>query len=47
MNVLFLVIPLAILIAGGAVYAFFRAARGGQFDDLETPPVRMLMDDEE
>lgn len=47
MNVLYLVIPLAIAFAGGAVWAFFRAARAGQFDDLETPAVRMLMDDEE
>lgn len=47
MSVLFLVIPLAILIAGGAVWAFIHSARTGQFDDLETPAVRMLMDDED
>ena len=30
-----------------AVGFFIWAARTGQFDDLETPPVRMLFDDEE
>ena len=46
MNVLFLVVPLATLLVGGAVWAFARAARGGQFDDLDTPAVRMLHDDD-
>ena len=47
MSVLFIVLPLALLIAAVAVVVFVRAVRGGQFDDLDTPPVRMLHDDDE
>ena len=46
MTVLFLVVPLATLLVGCAVWAFARATRSGQFDDLDTPAVRMLHDDE-
>ncbi len=45
MNVVFIVLPLALLIVGAAVWAFVRAALSGQFDDLETPALRMLHDD--
>jgi cbb3-type cytochrome oxidase maturation protein len=45
MSVLFLVVPLALLVVGGAVWAFVWAAGRGQFDDLDTPAVRMLRDD--
>ncbi len=45
MSVLYLVVPLALLIVGAAVWAFVWAAGRGQFDDLETPAVRMLRDD--
>lgn len=47
MSVIYLVLPLAILLAGGFVVGFLWAARRGQFDDLETPPVRALFDDDE
>ena len=46
MSVLYIVVPLAILIVGVAVAAFVSAAHRGQFDDLDTPAVRMLHDDE-
>ncbi len=45
MSVLFLVVPLATLMVGLAVWAFVRSARSGQMDDLDTPAVRMLHDD--
>jgi cbb3-type cytochrome oxidase maturation protein len=45
MNMIYLVLPLALLLAGAAVAAFMWAARRGQFDDLETPAQRMLHDD--
>ena len=45
MSVIYVVLPLALLIAVGAVVAFIWAARGGQFDDLDTPSVRILHDD--
>ena len=47
MTVLFIVLPLAILIGAGGLAAFIWAARSGQFDDLDTPAVRMLFDDED
>lgn len=45
MSVIFLVVPLATLIVLVAVIAFVWSARRGQFDDLDTPAVRMLHDD--
>lgn len=45
MSVIFLVVPLATLIVLAAVIAFVWSARRGQFDDLDTPAVRMLHDD--
>ncbi len=45
MSVIFVVLPLALLIVGAAVFAFVWSARSGQFDDLDTPAVRMLHDD--
>jgi cbb3-type cytochrome oxidase maturation protein len=45
MSVLFIVLPLAVLMAALAVGAFWWATRGGQFDDLSSPPARMLHDD--
>ena len=47
MSVIFIVVPLAALIVLAAVIAFVVSARRGQFDDLDTPPVRMLNDDSE
>jgi cbb3-type cytochrome oxidase maturation protein len=46
-SVLYIVVPLALLIVAVAVGAFVWAANRGQFDDLDTPPMRMLHDDEE
>lgn len=45
MSVIFIVVPLATLIVLVAVIAFVYSARRGQFDDLDTPAVRMLYDD--
>lgn len=45
MTMMFLMIPLALLMSAGAVAAFIWAVRGGQFDDVETPALRMLHDD--
>lgn len=46
MSILYVLIPLALLILGAAVWAFFWAVGSGQFDDLDTPAVRILMDDD-
>jgi cbb3-type cytochrome oxidase maturation protein len=45
MSVLYLALPIALALAGAAVVACRWCARDGQFDDLETPAVRMLRDD--
>lgn len=45
MSVLYIVLPLALLVVSVAVGAFIWATRRGQFDDLDTPAVRMLHDD--
>ena len=45
MSIIYLVLPLALLIVLAAVIAFVWAARRGQFDDLETPALRILHDD--
>lgn len=47
MSVIFLLLPLAFLIAAIAVGAFIWAARDGQLDDLDTPAARMLFDDDD
>ena len=46
MSILFALIPLAMVLLGFAIWAFFWAARSGQFDDLDTPAVQILLDDE-
>jgi cbb3-type cytochrome oxidase maturation protein len=46
MNIIFLLIPLGLILLLAAIAAFFWAVRNGQFDDLETPAWRILMDDD-
>ncbi len=46
MSALYLVLPLALLIASLAVLAFAWTVRSGQLDDVDTPPRRILFDDE-
>ena len=47
MSILYVLIPLALLLLGLAVWAFFWAVGSGQFDDLDTPAMRVVMDDDE
>lgn len=47
MSAIYIVFPLALLVALVAVFVFVRAVKAGQFDDLDTPGVRMLHDDDE
>ncbi|CAN5883721.1 cbb3-type cytochrome oxidase assembly protein CcoS [soil metagenome] len=42
---LYIVVPLALLVAGAAVAAFIWTVRSGQLDDVDTPPRRILFDD--
>jgi cbb3-type cytochrome oxidase maturation protein len=46
MNVLYLLVPLALLLAGSGVAAFVWSVRNGQYDDVETPAMRILMEDD-
>jgi cbb3-type cytochrome oxidase maturation protein len=46
MTILYVLVPLALLTAGSAVLAFLWATKNGQLDDLETPALRMLHDDD-
>ena len=46
MSILYFLIPLALLILGLAVWAFFWAVGSGQFDDLDTPAMRIVLDDD-
>ncbi|MEP7051471.1 MAG: cbb3-type cytochrome oxidase assembly protein CcoS [Pseudomonadota bacterium] len=45
MSIIFLILPITLVMCGGAVAAFAWATRSGQFDDLETPAIRLLHDD--
>lgn len=45
MTLLFITLPAALIIAAGAVAAFMWAARNDQYEDLDTPPRRMLLED--
>lgn len=44
MSILFVLIPLALLLATAAVAAFLWAVSHGEFEDLESPAMRVLMD---
>jgi cbb3-type cytochrome oxidase maturation protein len=46
MTIIYVVLPLALLIVGVALWAYTWAARTGQFDDLDTPAIRVVHDDE-
>lgn len=46
MSVLYIVLPLALVVVASAVAAFVWATRRGQFDDLDTPGLRVLRDDD-
>jgi len=45
MTILYLILPLALCLAGAAVVAFAWTVRSGQLDDVDTPPHRILFDD--
>ncbi len=45
MNVIFLLIPLSILLAGCFLGAFIWAIRSGQYEDTCTPSMRLLADE--
>lgn len=46
MSVLYLLIPLGIILLALSMWAFFWAVRRGQFDDLDSPALQILLDDD-
>lgn len=46
MNILLVLVPISLLLLGAAVWAFVWAARRGQFDDLETPAIEILAEED-
>ena len=46
MEVLYLLIPVSVLLVFAIGVAFWFSLRGGQFEDLEGPAYRVLMDDD-
>ncbi|CAK0753555.1 hypothetical protein CCP4SC76_2470009 [Gammaproteobacteria bacterium] len=47
MEILYLLIPLAVVLIAAAVAVLFWAVKNGQFEDLEGPAHRILWDDDE
>lgn len=46
MSVIYIMIPVSILIALVFFVLFIKTVKSGQYDDVYTPSVRMLFDDE-
>ena len=46
MEILFLLIPLSVVLVFAIAFGFWWSVRNGQFDDLEGPAFRILMDDD-
>lgn len=47
MSVLFVLIGVSMLVAGGFLIGFLWAVKKGQYDDSYSPAVRILFDDQE
>ncbi len=45
MSLLYVALPVAVLLGAAGLWACLYCIRDGQFDDLDTPPLRMLGDD--
>ncbi len=46
MTVIYVLLPIAVILAFAFAVMFVWATRDGQFDDLNTPQIRMLFDDD-
>ncbi|MBI1246264.1 cbb3-type cytochrome oxidase assembly protein CcoS [bacterium] len=45
MSVVYIALPIALVLATLAIIAFVWSVKQGQYDDLETPAVRILQED--
>jgi cbb3-type cytochrome oxidase maturation protein len=46
MESIFLLIPVSVLLVFGIAYGFWWSVRSGQFDDMEGPGFKVVMDDD-
>jgi cbb3-type cytochrome oxidase maturation protein len=46
MSSLIYLVPLALILGGGALWAFLWSLKSGQYDDLDGAAERILLDDE-
>ena len=46
MEIIYFLIPMALLLLAGIVAGLFWAVKSGQFDDMEGPAHQILMDEE-
>jgi cbb3-type cytochrome oxidase maturation protein len=46
MSILGVLVPISLALVGIAVWAFFWATNSGQFDDLDSPALQAVLDDE-
>ena len=46
MTIIYVLIPVGLILLGLAIWAFFWAAGSGQFDDLESPAWKIILDDD-
>ena len=47
MEIVYALLPISLLLGLFGFLAFMWALRSGQYDDMDTPAVKMLFDDEE
>ncbi len=47
MSVLFIALPIALLLGASGLFACIYCIRGGQYDDLETPALRILVEEKQ
>lgn len=45
MNIVYFLVPAALVLGAAFVFAFIVMVRSGQYEDLETPALRMLFDE--
>lgn len=46
MSIIYVLLPIALLLGFGFLAAFIMSSNSGQYDDLDTPAHRILLDDE-
>ena len=46
MAIIYVLLPISLILALIGLFAYRWALRSGQFDDLETPPIRTVVDED-